>query len=71
MGKPNNQVTNNDEEDEAFLRSLVRPEEDRRLLYPTMPWTGGWRWFRSENVIPIEQWRKKRGSRTTPTSEKR
>jgi hypothetical protein len=40
-----------DEEDEAFLRRLVLPEEDRRRLSPTMPWTGGWRWFRSPNVV--------------------
>ena len=25
-----------------------------------LPWTGGFRWFRSPNVIPIEQWRTKR-----------
>jgi hypothetical protein len=49
-----------DAEDEAFLRRLVLPEEDRRRLYPaTRPWTGGYRWFRSENVIPIEQARRR------------
>jgi hypothetical protein len=55
-----------DEEDEAFLRRLVLPEEDRRRLYPTMPWTGGWRWFRSANIVCIEQWRRKKaqGKRT-------
>jgi len=26
------------EDDEAFLRSLKRPEEDRRLLRPELPW---------------------------------
>src|SRR6188472_2631257 len=41
-----------DEEDEAFLRSLIRPEEDRRRLHPELPWLGGYRWFRSANVIP-------------------
>jgi hypothetical protein len=44
--------------DEAFLRQLVLPEEDRLRLYPTVRWTGGFRWFRSPNVIPIEQWRR-------------
>jgi len=27
----------NAEDDEAFLRSLIRPEEDRRLLHPELP----------------------------------
>ena len=27
-----------DEDDEAFLRSLIRPEEDRRRLHPELPW---------------------------------
>jgi hypothetical protein len=47
----------NDDDDEAFLRSLIRPEEDRRKLYPTHPWGGGFRWFRSPNVVPIERYR--------------
>jgi hypothetical protein len=46
-----------DEEDEAFLRRLIFPEEDRRL-FTTTPWRGGFRWFRSPNVVPIEQWRR-------------
>jgi hypothetical protein len=37
----------NTEDDEAFLRSLIRPEEDRRRLHPELPWRGGYRWFRS------------------------
>jgi hypothetical protein len=47
-----------EEEDEAFLRRIIFPEEDRRL-YTTAPWHGGYRWFRSPNIIPIEQWRSK------------
>ena len=47
----------NAEDDEAFLRSLIRPEEDRRLLHPELPWQGGYRWFRSANVIPMERYR--------------
>src|SRR6516164_5299969 len=39
------------EEDEAFLRQLVIPEEDRRRRFPTSVWTGGYRWFRSPNVL--------------------
>jgi hypothetical protein len=57
-----------DEDDEAFLRKLVLPEEDRRRLYPTNPWTGGYRWFRSANVICLDQWRRKKakGKRILP-----
>ena len=44
--------------DEAFLRELVLPEEDRLRLHPTVQWTGGFRWFRSLNVIPIERWKR-------------
>ena len=48
-----------DTEDEAFLRQLVRPEEDRRR-YTHAPYAGGFRWFRSHNVVPIERWQDKR-----------
>ena len=40
------------------LRQWTFPEEDRRL-YTTQPWKGGYRWFRSSNVVPIEQARQK------------
>ena len=43
-------------EDEAFLRSVTFPEEERHL-YRTKPWDGGYRWFRSENVICLEHYR--------------
>ena len=43
---------------EDFLRSVTPPEEDRRL-YTSMPYRGGFRWFRATNVIPIEQWRRR------------
>jgi hypothetical protein len=42
-------------EDEAFLRSVIRSEEERRQ-YSTAPC--GARWFRSENVIPLEKYRR-------------
>jgi len=44
-------------EDEAFLRQVVIPEEDRHL-FTTTTWSGGFRWFRSPNVVPIEHWRR-------------
>jgi hypothetical protein len=47
------------EDDDEEMRSLIRPEEDRRRLHPDRPWQGGYRWFRSENVIPLEQWRER------------
>jgi hypothetical protein len=40
-------------EDETFLRQFVFPEEDRHL-FTSAPWRGGFRWFRSPNVVPIE-----------------
>ena len=51
-----------DEDDEAFLRSLIRPEEDRRRLHPEHPWLGGYRWFRPANVIPMERYRERRAN---------
>jgi hypothetical protein len=54
------------EDEDVFWRKLVLPQEERMRL--GIPWHGGYRWFRSPNVIPIEQWRrKKRDSRATPT----
>jgi hypothetical protein len=47
------------EEEETFLRTLVFPEEDRRL-FTTAPWRGEYRWFRSPNVVPLERWRSRR-----------
>lgn len=42
------------------LRQWTFPKEDRPL-YTTQPWQGGgYRWFRSPNIVPIEQWRRKR-----------
>jgi len=46
-----------EEDDEAFMRSLTRCEEDRRHLHPGTAWNGGFRWFRSANVIPLEKFR--------------
>jgi hypothetical protein len=46
-----------DDSDDAFTRSLTRCEEDRRRLYPHVVWSGGFRWFRSANVIPLERYR--------------
>jgi len=45
--------------EDTFWRSLVMSEEDKRLHDPFHVWKGGYRWFRSPNVIPMEQWRRK------------
>ena len=40
---------------DGFWRKLVLPQEDK-----STPWDGkGYRWFRSPNVVPIEQWRRR------------
>jgi len=44
-------------QDESFFRQVVFPEEDRHL-FTTAPWHGGFRWFRSANVVPIEHWQR-------------
>jgi hypothetical protein len=45
-------------EDEAFLRTLVLPEEERRR-FTSVPYTGGWRWFKSPNVVDLVAYRAK------------
>jgi hypothetical protein len=41
-------------DEDAFWRKLILPQEDRKT-----PWKGkGYRWFRSPNIVPIEQWRR-------------
>jgi hypothetical protein len=47
-----------EEDDDIFLRRLIMCEEDRRRLFPASTWTGGYRWFRSVNVVPIERYRR-------------
>jgi hypothetical protein len=38
-------------------QKLVMPEEDRRR-HPLVPsWTGGFRWFRSANIVDLQQYR--------------
>jgi hypothetical protein len=45
-------------QDEAFLRELVIPEEDR-AKYTSQPWSGEYRWFRSPNVVCLEHYRRR------------
>ncbi len=46
-----------EDEDEEFFRRFVLCEEERLKRYPTTVWMGGYRWFRSDNVIPLERYR--------------
>ena len=43
-----------EDEAEAWLRQHTFAEEDR-ALFTTAAWNGGYRWFRSPNVVCIEQ----------------
>jgi hypothetical protein len=49
-----------EEEDEALLRRLIPCEEDRQRRFPTTTWTGGYRWFKSTNVVCLEHYRRPR-----------
>jgi hypothetical protein len=44
-------------QDDAFLQQFVLSEEDRQRRHPTTQWTGGYRWFRSLNVVKLELYR--------------
>jgi hypothetical protein len=46
-------------DEETFVRHLTVPEEDRHL-FTSIPWDGGFRWFRSSNVVCLEQFRRMR-----------
>jgi hypothetical protein len=59
MGQTDQQVPL-EETGDSFWRRLILPEEDK-LALGLSPWEGiGYRWFRSANVIPIEQERRRR-----------
>jgi hypothetical protein len=42
--------------DELYHR-LIMPEEDRRAHLTAPQWAGGYRWFRSANVVDLQQYR--------------
>jgi hypothetical protein len=52
------------EADETFMRAITPPEEDRHL-FTSAPWDGGYRWFRSGNVICLEQYNRPASSPST------
>ena len=45
------------EAEHAFQRQVLLPVEDRLWLMPQTKWQGGYRWFRSANVICLEKLR--------------
>jgi len=42
------------DEEQAWLRQFVIPEEDRPR-FTSMPWRGEYRWFRTDNVVCLEK----------------
>jgi hypothetical protein len=44
-------------DDEALWRKLFLSEEARRTYPLAMPWRGGYRWFQSDNVIDLQDYR--------------
>jgi hypothetical protein len=45
------------DDEHAFARQLFLPEEER-AKYPAVKWDGGYRWFRSPNVVCLEKYRR-------------
>jgi hypothetical protein len=45
------------EDEHAYARQLALPEEDR-VRYTPAKWEGGYRWFRSPNVVCLEKYRR-------------
>jgi hypothetical protein len=58
------------EEDKAFFRQLVIPEEDR-FKYMSRPWAGEYRWFRSPNVVCLEHYRRRPATPATDAVKNR
>jgi hypothetical protein len=47
----------NSKQGSTFWQKLVLPEEDRRWCRSAQPWDGGYRWFRSANVVDLQHYR--------------
>ena len=43
------------ESEHALERRFLLPVEDQLRLMPGAPWQGGYRWFRSANIICLEK----------------
>ena len=44
-------------DDNDFNRKFIMSEEDRRAYPTARQWNGGYRWFRSTNVIDLQNYR--------------
>jgi hypothetical protein len=54
-----NRDLDREQKEATFWRKLILPEEDKDRA-----WDGiGYRWFRSENVVPLEQYRRRKAAR--------
>jgi hypothetical protein len=56
MGSISTAIAKYDEEN-AFARQLFLPEEEG-AKYTSVKWDGGYRWFRSPNVVCLEKYRR-------------
>jgi hypothetical protein len=54
--------------DEAFYRRLILPEEDQ-VEYRTAPPNRSYRWFRSNNVICLEHYKRPAETQSVPRSK--
>ena len=54
MNTPSHRNEDEYEDVHTFWRKLVLPQEDRMRL--GIPWHGGYRWFRSPNVVCLEHY---------------
>lgn len=57
MSDPIQEAINIYDEEHTFARTILLPEEDRFQLTGAR-WEGGYRWFRSPNVICLEKARR-------------
>ena len=57
-------------DDDEFFRALIFPEEDR-ALFTTAAWSGGFRWFKSSNVVCIEKYRRAGAAVAPPNGTER
>jgi hypothetical protein len=46
------------EAENEFVRQVLLPVEDRIRYMPQAKWEGGYRWFRSPNVVCLEKYRR-------------
>lgn len=55
------------DDERAWLRQFVIPEEDR-YLFTSVKWSGEYRWFRAANIICLEKVRLVKDRQTDQTA---